>query len=84
MESQAQRNVVRILFVLVAALALALVAVARGGGGGGVRWVHPAIETLDQITFELESGTPPEKILERLRNDLRPQVVQLAELDPRD
>ena len=47
-------------------------------------WVHPAIELIDEIIAQIEAGTACEKIGQRLQDELRPLVVALAALDPRD
>ena len=47
-------------------------------------WIHPAIELLDEIIAQIEAGTACEKIQQRLVDELRPLVVALAALDPRD
>lgn len=46
-------------------------------------WNHPALEQLDSIIADAQAGVAAEKIAERLI-ELRPLIVQLAELDPRD
>lgn len=67
-------------FITIAALAAGKIAM----GSEQTEWVHPAVEALDSVIADAENGVNPAKILERLRDELRPLVVELAQLDPRD
>ena len=44
-------------------------------------WIHPAIEKCDELIAAAEAG---EKIGERVHDELRPLIVELAALDPRE
>lgn len=45
---------------------------------------HPATQSLDSITADVKNGVVPDVVADRLQNELRPLVLALAALDPRE